>query len=157
MAMRAVKRRPGRPGVLAVQLDKRALDRERRPHCALGIVLLRHRIAEQRHQSVAELLGDLTAHFHDRRRSGVEIRAHEIAPLLSIEARGNAGRIHQIAEHHCHMPALASSFRGGHRGCRRSQSRRGCQCGWWSFRTCVSAQGRNSVKQHAAMPESVDA
>jgi hypothetical protein len=41
---------------------ERPLDRECRPHCALGIVLLRDRIAEQGHQSVAQLLGDVAAH-----------------------------------------------------------------------------------------------
>jgi len=46
-------------GVLAVQLGERPLDRERRTDRALGIILLRHRVAEQRHQAVAELLGDL--------------------------------------------------------------------------------------------------
>ena len=39
--------------VLAVQFRQRALDRERGAHRALGIVLLRDRIAEQGHQSVA--------------------------------------------------------------------------------------------------------
>jgi hypothetical protein len=41
----------------------------------LGIILLPHRIAEQRRQPVAELLGDMAAHFRDRRRGGVEIGA----------------------------------------------------------------------------------
>jgi hypothetical protein len=59
--------------VLAVQLGQRALNRERGAHSTLGIVLLRHRITEQRHQSVAQLLGDLAAHFHDRGRGGVDI------------------------------------------------------------------------------------
>ena len=79
------KRRLARAGVLAVQLGERALDRERRPHRALGIVLLRHRIAEQRHQPVAELLGDIAAHLRHRRRSGVEISANQVAPFLGIE------------------------------------------------------------------------
>ena len=81
------ERRLARTGVLAVQLGKRALDRQRRPHRALGIVLLRHRIAEQRHQPVAELLGDMAAHLRHRRRSGVEIGADQVAPLLGIELR----------------------------------------------------------------------
>jgi hypothetical protein len=38
--------------VLAVQLIERTLDRERRPHRPLGVILLRHGIAEQRHQPV---------------------------------------------------------------------------------------------------------
>ena len=111
MAMRAAKRGLARAFVLAVQLGQRALDRQRRPHRALGIVLLRHRIAEQRHQPVAELLGDLAAHFRHCRRSGIEIGADEVAPFLGVEPRGDAGRIHQIAEHHRDMAAFAGSFR----------------------------------------------
>ena len=95
--------------VLAVQLGERALYGERRSHRPLGIVLLRHRIAEQRHQPVAELLGDLTAHLRDCRRSRIEIGANQVAPFLGIEPRGDAGRIHQIAEHHCDVPALAAA------------------------------------------------
>ena len=43
-------------GVPGVEFGKRALDGERGAHRALGIVLLRLRIAKQRHQPVAELL-----------------------------------------------------------------------------------------------------
>jgi hypothetical protein len=49
--------------ILAVLLGKRPLDRQRRPHCTLSIVLLTHRVTEQRHQSVAELLGDPAVHL----------------------------------------------------------------------------------------------
>ena len=115
------ERRLARAGVLAVQLGERALDRERRPRRALGIVLLRHRIAEQRHQPVAELLGDMAAHLRHRRRGGIEIGADQIAPLLGIEPCGNAGRIHQIAEHHREIAALAGSFGARFRKRRHSQ------------------------------------
>jgi hypothetical protein len=69
--------RLARASVLPVQLGQRPLDRQRRPHCPLGIVLLRHRIAEQCHQPVAELLGDFAAHFHDRRGGHIEISANQ--------------------------------------------------------------------------------
>ena len=49
-------------------LRKRALDRERGPHRALGVVLLRLRIAEERHQPVAELLQDMAAETRHRMR-----------------------------------------------------------------------------------------
>ena len=107
-------------GILAVQLGERALDRERRPRRALGIVLMRDRIAEQRQQPVAELLGDMAAHLGHRRRGGIEIAADKVAPFLGIELRGNAGRAHQIAEHHREIAALASGFgRGAWRRRRR--------------------------------------
>ena len=87
---------------------------KRRAHRALGVVLVRDRIAEQRHQPVAELLRHMTAHLRHRRRGGIEIGADEVAPLLGIELRGNAGRTDQIAEHHREVAPLAGGFdRGG--------------------------------------------
>ena len=41
----------GRSGVLAIELGQGALDRQRRARRALGVVLMRHRIAEQAHQT----------------------------------------------------------------------------------------------------------
>jgi uncharacterized alpha-E superfamily protein len=93
--------------ILAVQVGQRALDRERRPHRTLGVVFVRDRIAEQRHQPIAELLCHMSAHVSHRRRSGVEIAADEVAPLLGIELRGNAGRTHQIAEHDREVAAFS--------------------------------------------------
>ena len=105
-----VERRLASTGILAVHLGERPLDRERGPRRAFGVVLLRHRIAEQRHQPVAELLGDMAAHLRHRRRGGIEIGADEIAPLLGIKLRGNAGRAHQITEHHREVAALAGGL-----------------------------------------------
>jgi hypothetical protein len=70
------------------------LNRQRCPRSALGVVLVRERIAEQRHQPVAELFCHMAAHLRHRRGGVVEISVHEIAPFLGIELRGNAGRIH---------------------------------------------------------------
>ena len=61
--------------VLAVHLGKRTLDREGGAHRPFGIVLLGDRVAEQRHQPVAELLGDLAAHLCHGSRCRFEIRA----------------------------------------------------------------------------------
>ena len=96
--------------VLAILLSERALYRECRPHGPLGIVLLCQGIAEQRHQPIAEFLGDFAAHFHDRSRSGIDICPDQVAPFLGIESCRDAGRIHQIAEHDRDMPAFAGSF-----------------------------------------------
>ena len=133
--------------VLAVEFGERALDRKRRPRRALGIVLLRDRIAEQRHQPVAELLGDMAAHLRHRRRSGIEISADQVAPLLGIELRGNAGRADEIAEHHREIAAFARGFgRWGERRRRhRSRDRRRndgrCRRGCRHRRSCPLQRG----------------
>jgi hypothetical protein len=106
---------------------QRSLNRERRPHRPLGIVLLGHRISEQRHQLVAELLGDFATHLRHCRRRGIEISANQIAPFFSVELRGDTRRIHQIAEHRRDVPALANGFWYRRASGMRSRQRLGCR------------------------------
>ena len=93
-------------GVSGVEVGERALDGERGAHGALGVVLLRLRIAEQRHQPVAELLQHMAAKPGHRRRSLVEIGVDEVAPVLGVELRGEARRADEIAEHDRDRTAL---------------------------------------------------
>ena len=93
-------------GVPGVDLGKRALDGERRPHRALGVVLLRLRIAEQRHQPVAEPLQHMAAEPGHRRRGFVEIGVDEVAPVLGVELAREARRADEIAEHDRDRAAL---------------------------------------------------
>ena len=76
-----------RSGVPCVEVGERALDGERGAHGALGVVLLRLRIAEQCHQPVAELLQHMAAKPGHRRRGLVEIGVDEVAPVLRVELR----------------------------------------------------------------------
>jgi hypothetical protein len=119
-------------GVLAVQLIERTLDRERRPQRPLRVILLRHGIAEQRHQPVAELVGDFAAHFHDGGRGGVDIGTDQITPFLGVEFRRDARRVHQVAEHHRDMPAFPHGFGRSQRDRRRLE-------GWRKRSACSSA------------------
>ena len=102
-----VKRWLAENRILAVHLGESALDRERGPRRAFSVVFLCYWITEQYHQSVAQPHGDMAAHLLYRPRGGIKIGANQIAPILSIELRGNAGRAHQITEHHCEVAALA--------------------------------------------------
>ena len=52
----------------------------------------------------------MTAHFGNRSGSGVEIGADEIAPLLGIELRGDAGRADEIAEHDGEVAPFTRGF-----------------------------------------------
>ena len=72
-------------GVPGVEVGERALGRERRAHGAFGVVLLRLRIAEQRHQPVAELLQNVAAETRHRRGGLVEIGADQVAPVLRVQ------------------------------------------------------------------------
>ena len=92
--------------MLAVQFGERALDGQRGAHRAFGIVLLRDRMSEQRHQPVAELLGDTAAHLRHRLRRRVEVGGDQIAPILGVEPRRERCRADQIAEHHRDRTAL---------------------------------------------------
>src|SRR5262249_46935047 len=103
-----VELRLARTGILAVNLSERPLDRKGSPRCAFCVVFLRYRIAEQRHQPVTQLFGDVTADLRHRRRGSIQIRADQIAPLLGIELGRNIGRTNQIAEHHSQEPAFAA-------------------------------------------------
>jgi hypothetical protein len=77
-------------GVSSVDWDKRPLDGERGAHRALGVVLLRVRIAEQCHQPVAEFLQHMAAKSRHCRGSLVEIGVDDVAPVLGVELRGKA-------------------------------------------------------------------
>jgi len=45
-----------------------------------------------------------------RRRPGIEISAHQIAPYLGVEFGSHAGRTHQIAEYHRKISTFAGGF-----------------------------------------------
>ena len=99
------------PGVPRVELGERALDGEGRAHRALGVVLLRPRIAEESHQPVAELLQDMPAKFGRRSRGRIEVGADQVAPVLGVEPRGETRRADEIAEHHRDRTPLGGDFR----------------------------------------------
>jgi hypothetical protein len=105
--------------VLAVQLGERQLDSEGGANGAFGIVFLRDRMAEQRHDPVAEFFRDMPAQLRNRLGRRVEIAADEIAPVLGVKRRGHARRSHEVAEHHRQMPPLRGFGRGGRGGFRR--------------------------------------
>ena len=78
--------------VPGIEVGERALDGERRPHRALGIVLLRLRIAEQRHQPVAEPSQHVAAEAGHRLRRRVEIGVDEVAAAAILGSdRGENG------------------------------------------------------------------
>jgi hypothetical protein len=83
-----------------VDIGKAALDRQRRPHRALGVILLRLRIAEERHQPVAEPFEDMAAEPGHGACGFIEISVYEVAPVFGVKLGREAGRADEIAEHH---------------------------------------------------------
>ena len=134
-------RRAGR-GVARVEVGERALDRERRAHGALAVVLLRLGIAEQRHQPVAELLQHVAAERSHGGRGGVEVTPHQIAPVLGIELRREARRAHEVAKHDRDRTALGDVSRR----CRRRGDR-------WLRRSLRRAEICNRLEQALAVTE----
>ena len=107
--------RLGRSGVLAIEFGQSALDGKRRACRALGVVLMRQRIAEQAHQTIPEFFRHMTAHFGNRSGSGIEIGADKIAPFLRIEPCGDHGRAGQITEQYREISTFTGSYFHGRR------------------------------------------
>ena len=90
------------------------LHTQRRVTSAHGVVFVRHRRAEERHDAIAEHLVDgafVAVHgiHHD-----VQRRVQELAGLFRIEARDQFGRALEIGKEHGDLLALA--FQGAARG-----------------------------------------
>jgi hypothetical protein len=120
-------------GASGVEFGESALNGERGAHRALGVVLLRVRIAEQGHKTVAELFQHIAAKSSHRLRSLIEIGPDEIAPILRVELGREARRVDEVAEHHGDRAAL-----GGRRVRRMSVG------GPILSRPSVAQQGRRS-------------
>jgi hypothetical protein len=59
------------------------------------------------HQTVAEILGDVTAKACDRRRRSTLVLRGDLPPVFGIEMSRNLGRANQIREQNCKMAAFA--------------------------------------------------
>jgi hypothetical protein len=104
------QRRLPRLRISRVEGFERALDRERGANSAFGVVLLRLRIAEERHQPVAEFFEHVAAKPGHGPRGFIEIGVNEAAPILRIEPRCESGRPDQIAKHDGDRAALGGEL-----------------------------------------------
>jgi hypothetical protein len=83
--------------------------------------------------------------------AAIEIGPDEVAPFFSVEACGNSGRIHQIAEHHRDVAAFAGNLRRRHDS--RGRNRERCQRGSRRRRGCRLAEVRDFTQQLASTTE----
>ena len=69
-------------------------------------------ITEQRHHSVAQILGDMAAEAGYLLGRRAMVSGHRFAPFLGVEPRRDLGRTDQIAEQHRQMPPLTVTWAG---------------------------------------------
>ena len=108
MPMRTAKRVPLPRGNPGVERRQRVEDREAGANRALGVLLLRVRVAEINQDAVAHELGDVAVEAPDSFAHRLVIGADHIAHVLGIEPRREVCRIRQVAEHHGQVPSLGA-------------------------------------------------
>ena len=77
-----------------------------RPHGALGVILVRLRIAEVHQQAITEVLRNVAVKALDHGAAGGLIGAHDLAVVFRVELPGERSRVHQIAKQHRELPAF---------------------------------------------------
>ena len=144
--------------------DSESTDRvsraEPRPDCALGIVLVRSRVAEVNQNAIPHILRDKAVEASDDIGDGAVIGGNDLAQILGVEPRGQPGRADQVAEHHRQLPALRL---GPHPSLprKRGRIREGAAAigrdGWKRGRQCFGrAERGDGVEQSAAMADRGD-
>jgi hypothetical protein len=110
---------PHRGVVAARQLEPADLggDLMRGAHRALGVVLVRHGMAEIGEDAVADEARDEALVARDRAAGERAVAAQRLEHVLGLQPLGERGRADHVAEHHRHRPPLE------HRG-RRGRARR---------------------------------
>ena len=114
---------PGPRYAARLQPRDRRGDFEAGPHRALGIVLMRARVAEIGEDAVAHEFGDKAVVAGDDAGAGVVIGAELLAQFLGVEPGRQGRRADEIAEHHRQLPPLGGVLRlrtgrcGGRRRC----------------------------------------
>ena len=99
---------PVAAGYPGVERRHRFEDREASANRALGVLLLRVRVAEINEDAIAHELGDVAIETPDSFAHRLLIGADHIAHVLGIEPRREVGRIRQVAEHHGQVAALGA-------------------------------------------------
>ncbi len=95
-----------------------------RAHRALGVVLVRARVAEEGEGSVPGDVGDDAAPRFDDLGDAGDVGAHGVAVLFRVEPGRHLGRAHQVGVDHCELAPLGLVH--GARRRRRGGPDRGC-------------------------------
>ena len=92
--------------MLLIQLTNRVADREGGTDTALGIVLVRDRSSEQRHDGVANEFGDLSAKAFEHGAHPLVEGDQGGADVFGVAPVGPGCRVDQVGEQHGHHLAL---------------------------------------------------
>ncbi len=117
-------------------------DRMPGPDGALGVMLMRLRIAEIGQHAVAHVFSDEAALARNQSRAALVIGRDDAPHILGIEPRGKLGRADEVAEHHRELAALCGIRRRA-----RIDGRR------WTRAGIGSAQTGNRPEKPLPMPE----
>jgi len=93
------RRQIGVPGLL-VELRDIVDNRQAGARGTLRVVVVGLGIAEERHDAVTKVLGDVAAEARYRFCGRALVAGYRIAPFLGVELRGDPGGPNQIAEQH---------------------------------------------------------
>ena len=89
-----------------IEATDRVDDTQPGPDRALGVVLVRRRVAEIDQDTVAHVLRDKPIELADNTGDSAMIDGDDLAQILGIQVRRQRGRTRQIAEHHRQLPAF---------------------------------------------------
>ena len=95
-------------GQLVVQSPDRLDDLETGPDRALGIVLVRFRIAEVNEDTVADVVADMAFETRDDFGAAFLITTHDFVQIFGIEPRRERGRADHVAKHHRELPPFSA-------------------------------------------------
>ncbi len=95
-------------GDLGAERRQRVDDREAGANRALGILLLRVRVAEIDEHAVAHELSDVAVEAPDSFAHRLLIGADHVTHIFGIDLRREARRLRQVAEHHGQVAALGA-------------------------------------------------
>ena len=90
---------------------------------ARRVVLVRHRIAEERQHAVAEILRDVAGVVKNDPCAPLVIDAQDVAPLFGVQPFGQLRRTHQVAEHDRDLAPVRGDLRCSLSGARLLGSR----------------------------------
>jgi hypothetical protein len=97
---------PPLPRQAGIELSQGLHHPEPGAHRPLGVIFVRHGVAEVDQQTIAEILRDIPVIAGDDSGAGVLIGPHYLTQVFRVELARKHGRVHQVAEQHRELAAF---------------------------------------------------